>query len=512
MCRRNALVSWIRLTCWLGVLLVVLSIAGVMVAADDLFVAENGSGSVCAQGSPCALETALAQAWGGDVVHVAQGAYTGVGGSSVISLTRSIHLWGGWNELANGPIEHDPAMLPTVLDGLGRRRVIHISPNITPTIEGFEIVNGDATGLTDGCVGSGGKPGGCGGGIFAANANPRIVNNVIRDNVAMSRVEGTDFLTGYGGGVYLYNCDRAVVEYNHLVNNWAATVQSGLGGGIGLRGCDEGTEIVGNWVISNTATTGSSVGWGGGIALTSSDALVIGNVIEENLGSAQGTSQGSGYYHWYGSSMIEGNAIRFNRAGEGVYLGNFGGAFATNKVIGNQNRGVQVIYGDEQAALLLNNVIAGSSIGVSISGTAKNPAKALMLHNTIAGDGQGMGIAAGGTGVVTATNNILVGNQTAVSLEGTSLTLTLGHTLFWDNASDGLQGTAPVMGNPQFVSPPNEAFNLGFGSAAVDVGADVGVWEDMAGRSRPQGAAPDVGAYEFAASSGFLPLLLKNGA
>ena len=44
-------------------------------------------------------------------------------------------------------------------------------------------------------------------------------------------------------------------------------------------------------------------------------------------------------------------------------------------------------------------------------------------------------------------------------------------------------------------------FHLRFDSPAIDAGADLGYQRDWDGASVPAGLAPDLGAYEFAAST-----------
>ncbi len=58
-----------------------------------------------------------------------------------------------------------------------------------------------------------------------------------------------------------------------------------------------------------------------------------------------------------------------------------------------------------------------------------------------------------------------------------------------------------VVGDPKFMStdPTNaRAFRLSTGSAAIDVGTNVPVYQDFAGTPRPQGTEWDMGAFEFA--------------
>ena len=150
-------------------------------AATILFVRPTGSGTACTQSAACSLQTALSMAPKGGTILVAQGVYVGTG-SAVITVTKGITLYGGWNGAKTGPIVRAPKIYPTTLDGEGQRRVVYISGSITPTLNGFIITRGNATGLIAGCTGA--QPDGCGGGIFVLSGHPVIANNVIEDNIA----------------------------------------------------------------------------------------------------------------------------------------------------------------------------------------------------------------------------------------------------------------------------------------------------------------------------------------
>ena len=117
-----------------------------------LFVTLGGSGTTCSQATPCPLQTALVQASDGDTIYVAGGTYTGTG-SAVVTVTKSIILYGGWDGTLSDPVVRDPVGYPSTLDGEGARRVVHISGDITPTVDGFVIARGNATGLTTDCPG-----------------------------------------------------------------------------------------------------------------------------------------------------------------------------------------------------------------------------------------------------------------------------------------------------------------------------------------------------------------------
>ena len=71
--------------------------------------------------------------------------------------------------------------------------------------------------------------------------------------------------------------------------------------------------------------------------------------------------------------------------------------------------------------------------------------------------------------------------------------------------------TRGYAGEPDFVSPDAGDYHIGENSAAIDLGVDAGVTQDKDGLPRPQGAAPDLGAYEFTKRyTIYLPLVMRN--
>jgi hypothetical protein len=99
----------------------------------DLFVTHGGSGD-CSQATPCDLQTALGSVSDGNTIYVAADTCTGAGGA-VVTVTKSITLYGGWDGTTTTPPVRDPDAHPTTLDGEGVRRVVYISESISPTLD-----------------------------------------------------------------------------------------------------------------------------------------------------------------------------------------------------------------------------------------------------------------------------------------------------------------------------------------------------------------------------------------
>lgn len=139
--------------------------------------------TVCQEGPPSCtftnVQATVDAAIDGDAIKVAAGVYTGVnnygGLAQVVYISRSLTIRGGYtttNGFAGPP---DPAAHPTTLDAAGQDRVLYITGNISPTIEGLRIIGGDATGL-------GGEP--SGGAAYIITATITISDNEVFDNYA----------------------------------------------------------------------------------------------------------------------------------------------------------------------------------------------------------------------------------------------------------------------------------------------------------------------------------------
>ena len=275
------------------------------------FVKQGGTGLGCTQSDPCgSIQYAIDYSYPGygDVIYIAGGTYTGTG-PSVITITRSVTLYGGWDGAPTGPIVRDPKTYTTTLDGEGQRRVVYIYGNITATLDGLVIARGNASN----------DPAfpGEGGGILSRDATPIIVNCLITGNVAYST---TTVSSGLGGGVRIVAPrGTAVISGNRVISNAASLRSIGLGGGIYLLGAP-GAQVVNNVILGNTAAVSATVGYGGGIAVegTSENALLQGNEVKYNV------------------AVRHGNGAQSTRAyGGGIYVGSHSVVVSDNVVLSN---------------------------------------------------------------------------------------------------------------------------------------------------------------------------------
>jgi hypothetical protein len=91
--------------------------------------------------------------------------------------------------------------------------------------------------------------------------------------------------------------------------------------------------------------------------------------------------------------------------------------------------------------------------------------------------------------------------ETSPACEGTTYADSSGSIASWQSACATCTGN--VAGDPLFTNAGSEDFTLQAGSSALNVGLTIGaITTDFAGTSRPQGAAYEIGAYEFTETSG----------
>lgn len=481
--------------------------------ASNLFVKPGASGS-CTQAQPCDLQTALDLAVGGDTIVAAHGTYTGTG-TAVITITKSITLAGGWDGADGMEVVRHPSRFPSILDGERARRVIFISGNITPTIDGVTIVNGNATGL--GLSGCPSNADGCGGGIFSSyNAHPIIVNNTITNNIAAITTSGFPTrTTGYGGGLFLAGGVNALIENSAIISNAGSIANWGNGGGIYFWGPNfNGMQVLSNQILSNSATTQNEPGYGGGIWGAPDNSLFRNNIFRGNRqGQTKNFGSGAAIYQYGGNAYLLNNMMQDNFGGNVVHLRYSCSVFDGNIILDNDVfTGIQVwdsAGGSSKLGCpsLVNNVIARSGdYGIKIE-TPFSRITSTLINNTLIGSDTDTGISLDGNVTAYITNTIVSGfNWGITTTTPVSTSFSVDHTLFWANNNDGIRGANPVDGDPTFAS---DGYHLLPGSSAIDAGISMGLFTDIDGDQRQLGAAVDIGADEWGIPI-FLPVIIRN--
>lgn len=505
--------------------------------------------------APChtTIQDAVDAASPGDEIRVAAGHYTGVqtlgGGVQLVYINKTVTIHGGYTApgFADPP---DPDNNPTVLDAGGQGRVIYITGNISPTVEGLWITGGNASNAL--------ANSGQGGGIYSLGATPIIANNVITGNVAYTSTSNW----GYGGGIYVSNTPgAAVITSNQVLSNVASASYHAYGGGICLGGASS-AQVVNNVVLSNTASITGGLGFGGGIALSGGDDVTVtGNRVEHNVAQGGpaalfGSGGGGIYCHSSDDATFSDNVVRYNTAsvpangrGGGIDLsvcdrttvagntiqrntGSAGtttgggrggglGAYASRDLSINANwvlsntAGFYVGWGGglylsrNTTFTMTNNIVAGNHAsyqggGMAFETSASEPVTGTLLHNTFAANDRGSGNGRIAIHLndpyvtIVLTNNLIYSHTYGVYATANSAA-TLYNTLFYANSSGDTGGTGTIVSTDPITgqAPLLDAdHHLQAGSPAINAGVDAGVSRDIDGDIRPIGPQPDVGADE----------------
>ena len=387
------------------------------------------------------IQNAVDAASDGNVIKVAAGAYTSInnydGLAQVIFINKNITIQGGYTTAFTDPPDPDANL--TTVDAQSGGRVLYITGDVSPTIEGLRITGGDAVGL-------GGGQGGtdAGGGVCIINANATLRDNQMFGNTAH-----------WGGGLYL-------LESNATLS--------------------------GNTIMSNTASHD-----GGGLYLLESDAALNGNIVISNTAS----HDGGGLYLWGSDATLSGNTVTANTAshdGGGLYLRESDGTLSNNIIADNQanNAGSGLHIRNSSPRLLHTTIVRNT--GGDGSGVYVTSNSAVALTNTIlASHAAAITVTAGNTVTLEAT---LWGTDTA------DHSGQWANTTDWGGTGTIITGSGNYWGDPAFVDP-DDADRNGRGdyhiqptSAAVDVGVDTVITTDIHSQPRPLGNGYDVGADE----------------
>lgn len=377
-------------------------------------------------------------------------------------LSKTLTLQGGWNLDFT---VRDPTLYPTTLDAGGNRRVLYITGAITPTVMDLNLTGGNAANL-------GGDPGGegSGGGIYVVTATATISGCRIYGNQAV-----------YGGGIFLLRSNARLIG-NTVTENRADL----FGGGIEIDYGDF-AELRGNIVLSNavgSAACSSQFCGGGGIYIFKTTAIALTNTV---ITSNTTQVEGGGLYLDTSMVTARNTVLRYNQADIGGGL---------------------TVY--STTAWMTNTLIADNQATDHASGVEATAATLAMRHTTVArntgGDGSGFYVAddLGRYSLVTLTNTILVSQTVGITVTAGSAATLNGVLWFGNDVNSGGAGTLNITqaltGAPAFVDPAGGDYHIQGTSLARDAGLLGPADTDLDGNPRPQGKAPDLGAYEFQAA------------
>jgi uncharacterized repeat protein (TIGR01451 family) len=323
---------------------------------------------------------------------------------------------------------------------------------------------------------------------------PQVVH-IVQKNVTIRGGYTTDFtdppdpdanlttLDAQGQGRVFFIREATVVIEGFSITGGKAVMEyvgqdPGEGGG--------GFVLISNVTFSKTTIFSNTADYGGGLFLNHSTASLDGNTISANTAI---TSGGGLLLAFSNDVTVRDNIVTENEAqnGGGVYL-------------------------DVSDATLLNSVIANNTgEGIYIAGSSPR-----LWHTTVAHNSGGDGIHVTERVVGNTTyhsdaelvNTILSDHTVGINVT-TGNAASLNATLWHNNGTNWNGNVAHVndqSGDPNFVNPAAEDYHIQDTSAALDVGVDAGLAEDIDQDERPRGRGYDIGADEFPSPLGVVKL------
>ena len=288
----------------------------------------------------------------------------------------------------------------------------------------------------------------------------RIIDNDVFDNV--------------GGGISAINCDYITIENNRVRDNCHFMRYGGSGISIFRSWNFDGNKGHKIFVIGNAANGNRTfVPWEAVGKISDGNGIII----DDNINHQGGASQ----IPYEGRTLVQNN-LSFGNGGSGVhaYASRFVDIVNNTAYYNAQSpelKWKQIFAGGECDDIRIFNNIVYAQKGKPIDfSTAWKSTNIVYANNLYFGDGDNDVKSSGGLGA-----------------DNGSATGTVGSN---------------VAANPKFVNASLNAatadFRLAPGSAAIDMGKTPypGVpLDDILGRNRPQGRAPDVGAYEMPAAN-----------
>ncbi len=304
-----------------------------------------------------------------------------------------------------------------------------------------------------------------------------------------------------GGGLaasYLYMTDT------YVISNTAGDFSDGAGVFIDVEG------VIVDSVFAHNRCQGNVDCVGGGVWI--SGTLMISNTVFNNNMALSG---GGGVYG-SGSMVVHNSSFTSNLCTE---FDCFGGGLATSGTlslsqsvfVGNEaldgRGGALYVWqsdspfnGGDETAVLVNNLFADNKAGLEGAGLFFEERSVELVHNTIGASanisGQAVYVL---SGTAALTNTII--SSYSVGIENAGGIVSEDYNLFYGNGVDVsgtvASGGSTLVGDPDFVDPVGGDFHIGFGSAGLDNGLDLGVTVDLDGNLRPSGSGPDRGAYEL---------------
>ncbi|NWG32797.1 MAG: hypothetical protein HXY42_00005 [Chloroflexi bacterium] len=478
-------------------------------AASIRHVVETGgleTGSCDSWANACTLTYALSIADPGDEVWVQQGTYkptTGTDRSASFIIWDGVAVYGGFTGIETMQSQRNPDPANTILSGeIGNQALL--------TDNSFHVViidNAGAGTLLDGFTITGGYVADVdgnpyGAGIYITNSSPTLSNLIITENQAGSTVGSG------GGGVFIDDTDGLPLITPTITNVRFVNNYSGRGGGLFSQ---RSSPVLTNVVFEGNQALATGGGGANFQTLNATDPAI--NPVLTNVSFINNSATGGGGM-FIGNSTGSLTNVTFsgnvaNRRGGGLLM-EFSAAVLTNVTFYNNTS---------------NNNLADPKGGGGVMILASSPVLNNVTFNentsTANGvDGGAVRVAKDPAGSTVSNpvmrNAIFWGNNsTEITSDGTG-SVTVSHSIVQGGCPSGAACTNVFDLNPLLGALANnggftQTMTLGLGSPAINAGNNATCAStDQRGVTRPQGAACDMGAYEYDTVLSFTDTTVSN--
>ncbi len=409
----------------------------------------------------------------GEIVLVADGTYTG-------ASNRNLDFGG-----TNMTVQSSCGAASTIIDcqELGRGFYFHNGETTDSTVQGFKIINGDASN---------------GGAIYCSGSSPTITGCIIQNN------SGTT-----GAGIYCYDASPVISGCTVFDNGGT------WGGGIY---CNEDSKptITGCIISENDAAWSGGIGWVNG-----SEPTIENCTISENT-----AWYGAGTYCHGCEGTITNCTITGNETWEGTGQG--GGMYVSNSPLtitnvaitgnySNEGGGIYVTYGygNPVSFALRNALIADNEAskggGIYYHWADRTITNCIISGNLATSDGGGIycynADAVLDNCILWSNTANASGDEIYTKVQYTTADVVLNYCDYANDTGD-IAGDGSVTANncintdPKFVNAGSDDYRLKNDSPCIDYGSNSLVPEDvttdLAGNTRIEdGTYVDQGPYEY---------------
>lgn len=269
--------------------------------------------------------------------------------------------------------------------------------------------------------------------------------------------------------------ESGIVVSNNEIVNWRSDNFTNL---ISIRGVNSAL-IANNYLGQNARLRGIVVS-GDNISISNNNMVKLGRTPIAYFGGSHGEI--------VGNNISDSTGVHSN--GISVYLGATDILVARNTVF---NSNIPLTVQDVSNLKIINNIFHGDNSQPVMACWTGSSSNLSIKHNLLLASGSWGGGFYNQQGTI---NGLVIKNNIIDGMD--VMAGDISHNIYTRSRSSLSTGETVVTNlDTLFVDPANHDYHLLSTSPARDAGTEANVAEDFDQNSRPSGAAPDIGAYEY---------------